>query len=62
MKDLYGGCATSGAAFKECGRVGDSPLIGSGLFVDNDVGAATATGKEKKQKWFQRSKKGNKKR
>ncbi len=42
--DLYGGSATSGMGFKESGRVGDSPLIGSGLYVDNEVGAATATG------------------
>lgn len=42
--DLAGGCTTSGLAFKMHGRVGDSPIIGSGLFVDNEVGAATATG------------------
>lgn len=41
---LAGACSTSGLAFKLPGRVGDSPLIGSGLFVDNEVGAATATG------------------
>ena len=41
---LAGGCTTSGMAFKMPGRVGDSPVIGSGLFVDNEVGAATATG------------------
>ena len=35
--DIFGGCATSGMAFKENGRVGDSPIIGSGLYVDNDV-------------------------
>ena len=39
-----GGCSTSGAAWKIHGRVGDSPLIGAGLYVDNEVGAATATG------------------
>jgi len=39
-----GGCSTSGTAFKMHGRVGDSPIIGSGLFIDPVVGAATATG------------------
>ncbi|MFK7904562.1 MAG: isoaspartyl peptidase/L-asparaginase, partial [Chitinophagales bacterium] len=39
-----GACTTSGLAFKMQGRVGDSPIIGAGLFVDNEVGAATATG------------------
>lgn len=43
--DLSGACTTSGLAWKMDGRVGDSPLIGAGLFVDNEVGAATATGK-----------------
>jgi len=42
--DLSGSCTTSGMAFKMRGRVGDSPIIGSGLFVDNEVGACTATG------------------
>jgi isoaspartyl peptidase/L-asparaginase-like protein (Ntn-hydrolase superfamily) len=42
--DLSGACTTSGLAFKMRGRVGDSPIIGAGLFVDNEVGAATATG------------------
>ena len=42
--DLAGACTTSGASFKYHGRVGDSPLIGAGLYVDNAVGAATATG------------------
>jgi N4-(beta-N-acetylglucosaminyl)-L-asparaginase len=41
---LAGGCTTSGLAYKVHGRVGDSPIIGAGLFVDGDVGAATATG------------------
>jgi N4-(beta-N-acetylglucosaminyl)-L-asparaginase len=41
---LSGGCTTSGMAFKMHGRVGDSPVIGAGLFVDGEVGAATATG------------------
>ena len=42
--DLYGGCSTSGWGYKIPGRVGDSPIIGSGLYVDNKVGAAGATG------------------
>lgn len=42
--DLSGGVTTSGMAFKVHGRVGDSPLIGAGLFVDNEVGAATSSG------------------
>lgn len=42
--NLSGGCSTSGVAFKMHGRVGDSPIIGAGLFVDNDIGAAVATG------------------
>ena len=42
--DLAGGCSTSGWAGKLPGRVGDSPIIGSGLYVDNDIGAAGATG------------------
>lgn len=41
---LAGSCTTSGLAFKIHGRVGDSPIIGAGLFVDGDVGAACATG------------------
>ena len=41
---LAGACTTSGLAFKMHGRVGDSPVIGAGLFVDNEIGAATATG------------------
>jgi len=41
---LAGSCTTSGLAYKMHGRVGDSPIIGAGLFVDDDVGAATATG------------------
>lgn len=41
---LCGACTTSGAAWKMRGRVGDSPIIGAGLFVDNEVGAASATG------------------
>jgi isoaspartyl peptidase/L-asparaginase-like protein (Ntn-hydrolase superfamily) len=41
---LAGGCSTSGWAYKLPGRVGDSPIIGSGLYVDDAVGAAGATG------------------
>ena len=41
---LAGACTTSGMAYKMRGRVGDSPVIGAGLFVDHEVGAATATG------------------
>lgn len=41
---LSGACSTSGLAYKMNGRVGDSPIIGSGLFVDDEIGAATATG------------------
>ena len=41
---LCGACTTSGMAYKLPGRIGDSPIIGAGLFVDNEVGAATATG------------------
>lgn len=43
--DLAAACTTSGLAFKLPGRVGDSPLIGSGLYADNEIGAATATGR-----------------
>lgn len=42
--NIAGGCSTSGLQFKMNGRVGDSPIIGAGLYVDNEVGAATATG------------------
>jgi N4-(beta-N-acetylglucosaminyl)-L-asparaginase len=42
--DISGACTTSGLAYKISGRVGDSPIIGSGLFVDNEIGAAVATG------------------
>lgn len=41
---LAGACTTSGLGYKMHGRVGDSPIIGAGLFVDGDVGAATCTG------------------
>ena len=42
--NLSGACTTSGARYKYHGRIGDSPIIGAGLYVDNAVGAATATG------------------
>lgn len=43
-QNLSGACTTSGMAYKMHGRVGDSPIIGAGLFVDNEIGAATSTG------------------
>jgi N4-(beta-N-acetylglucosaminyl)-L-asparaginase len=42
--NFSGACTTSGMAFKMHGRVGDSPIIGAGLYVDNEIGAATSTG------------------
>lgn len=42
--NLSGACTTSGMAFKVHGRVGDSPIIGAGLYVDNEIGAATSSG------------------
>lgn len=42
--NLSGSCTTSGAGFKMRGRLGDSPIIGAGLYVDNEVGAVVATG------------------
>jgi N4-(beta-N-acetylglucosaminyl)-L-asparaginase len=42
--NLSGAVTTSGMAFKLHGRVGDSPIIGAGLFVDNEIGAATSSG------------------
>jgi N4-(beta-N-acetylglucosaminyl)-L-asparaginase len=42
--NLSGACTTSGASYKMHGRVGDSPIIGAGLFLDNEVGGACATG------------------
>jgi N4-(beta-N-acetylglucosaminyl)-L-asparaginase len=42
--NLSGACTTSGMANKMHGRLGDSPIIGAGLYVDNEIGAATATG------------------
>jgi N4-(beta-N-acetylglucosaminyl)-L-asparaginase len=44
MGNLSGSCTTSGMGFKMRGRLGDSPIIGAGLYVDNEIGAATATG------------------
>jgi isoaspartyl peptidase/L-asparaginase-like protein (Ntn-hydrolase superfamily) len=41
---VAGACTTSGVSFKMHGRVGDSPVIGAGLYADNEIGAATATG------------------
>jgi N4-(beta-N-acetylglucosaminyl)-L-asparaginase len=42
--NLAGACTTSGMAYKMRGRIGDSPVIGAGLYIDNEVGGATATG------------------
>jgi len=42
--NISGACTTSGWAYKLPGRVGDSPIIGAGLFIDNEVGGACATG------------------
>ena len=42
--NLSGACTTSGLAYKMKGRVGDSPIIGSGLFIDNKIGGVVATG------------------
>ncbi len=42
--NISGACTTSGMAFKMHGRVGDSSIIGAGLYVDNEIGAASATG------------------
>jgi N4-(beta-N-acetylglucosaminyl)-L-asparaginase len=44
MGNFAGACTTSGMAFKLHGRVGDSPIIGAGLYVDNEVGAVTSSG------------------
>lgn len=41
---MAGACTTSGMAFKLRGRVGDSPIVGAGLYVDDEVGGATASG------------------
>ncbi len=42
--NISGACTTSGLAYKMHGRVGDSPIIGAGMFVDNEIGGACATG------------------
>ncbi|WP_347923029.1 N(4)-(beta-N-acetylglucosaminyl)-L-asparaginase [Pontimicrobium sp. SW4] len=42
--NIAGACTTSGLAYKMKGRIGDSPIIGSGLFIDNEIGGAVATG------------------
>ena len=42
--NISGACTTSGLAYKMAGRVGDSPIIGGGSFVDNEIGGASATG------------------
>lgn len=42
--DISGACTTGGLAFKHYGRVGDSPIIGAGLYVDNEIGGAGGTG------------------
>lgn len=42
--DMCGACTTSGLPYKMHGRVGDSPIIGAAMFVDNEVGGACATG------------------
>lgn len=44
FENLAGSCTTSGMGFKMHGRLGDSPIIGAGLYVDNEVGAATSSG------------------
>jgi N4-(beta-N-acetylglucosaminyl)-L-asparaginase len=44
LGNLSGACTTSGMAWKLHGRVGDSPIVGAGLYVDNDIGGATSTG------------------
>lgn len=42
--DIAGACTSSGLSYKMNGRVGDSPIVGSGLFLDNEAGGAVATG------------------
>ncbi len=42
--NISGACTTSGMAYKMRGRVGDSPIVGAGLFIDNEIGGATASG------------------
>ena len=43
--DISGSCTTSGLGWKIHGRIGDSPIIGAGMYADNEAGAACATGK-----------------
>ena len=43
-RNISGACTTSGMAWKLHGRVGDSPIIGAGMYVDNEIGGACATG------------------
>ncbi len=50
--DIYGGCSTSGLSGKTPGRVGDSCIIGAGLYVDNEIGGAAATGMGEKIMMF----------
>ena len=47
--DISGTTTTSGLAWKIAGRVGDSPIIGAGLFVDNEIGAAGSTGQRRRK-------------
>lgn len=42
--NIGGACSTSGLGYKMKGRIGDSPIIGSGLYIDNEIGGAVATG------------------
>ena len=44
QRNMSGGVTTSGMAFKIHGRVGDTPIVGAGLFVDNEIGAAASSG------------------
>ncbi|KAG1657604.1 N(4)-(Beta-N-acetylglucosaminyl)-L-asparaginase [Nymphon striatum] len=46
--DKDGACTTSGMGYKYAGRVGDSPIIGAGLFVDNEIGAANRNGRRRR--------------
>ncbi len=43
--DICGVTTTSGLAWKISGRIGDSPILGAGLYLDNDIGAAGSTGR-----------------
>lgn len=44
QRRIAGACSTSGMAFKMHGRIGDSPILGAGMYVDNEVGGAACTG------------------